>query len=121
MVGLRPLDYILLGVALVSFAFAALVYRELYRWARQCQRARIAIAYKRKVQLQAPLVEWLGWCNLLESDERSSGRVVWRQGHATVAILKPLKSPGPVMRTIMRVRRRRSKTAPRSGAVELVR
>ena len=75
-------------LATVSIIFAARCYWELRKWARQCQGARIAIAYKRKVQLQAPLVEWLMWCNQLDKDKDSHGRVVWRQGYASVAITK---------------------------------
>lgn len=58
-------------------------------WERQLAGARIAVAYKQKVRLQAPLVEWLTWANMLAKDEQSTGRVVYRQASTTVAILKP--------------------------------
>jgi len=89
------------GIALIALAaFSALgwlvairAYVELRRWARQCQRARIAIFYKRKATLNAPLVEWLNWCNALDKDEQTRGRVVYRGSHVSVAILKPETLP----------------------------
>lgn len=66
----------------------------LWRWERQLKGARIAVAYKRRVQLQAPLHEWMRWALALKRDERSTGRVVYRNGGVTVAILKPLRGHG---------------------------
>lgn len=109
------LDAISLTIGVIGLAFGGRCYLELYRWARQCQRARIAVAFKRKVQLQAPLVEWLSWSNQLSADESSSGRVVYRNGGVTVAILKPVKPVGRVGQAILRARRKRASVAPREG------
>lgn len=76
-------------VVVLALAFAGRCYLELHRWARQCQGARIAIAHKRRVQLDAPLVEWLEWANMLGADEASRGRIIYRNGAVSVAILKP--------------------------------
>ena len=104
-------DWILAGVAALAILFAVRCYLELYRWAKQCQRAEIAIAYNKRVQLRAPLVEWLGWANSLMGDDASRGRVVYRNGKVTIAILRP-RVPGRAARAIMRIRRRRSGSAP---------
>lgn len=75
-------------VGVLGLTFGALCYNELRKWVRQVRGARIAVAYKRRVQLQAPLSEWLGWCNQLDRDKDSTGRVIYRQGAVTVAIVK---------------------------------
>lgn len=108
-------DAISIIIGMTGFAFGIRCYIELWRWARQCQHARIAIAFKRKVQLQAPLVEWLAWCNQLDADKDSSGRPVYRNGGVTVAIVKAAIPPGRVHRTIMRARRKRATSAPAPG------
>lgn len=73
--------------------------RELKKWAYQCQNARIAVAYKRKVKLQAPLVEWLTWINMLDKDQASNGRTVYTMGGTTVAIIRaPDKAKQPEQR-----------------------
>ena len=97
---------ILTGLA--GFLFGIRCYLELWRWARQCQHARIAIACKRKVQLQAPLIEWLMWVNQLDRDEMSTGRVVYKNKEVTVAITKAVIPPGKVRQAISRVRRWRA-------------
>lgn len=82
------IDIVSVAIGVAGLVFGAGCYWELWKWAQQCKGARIAIAYKRRVQLQAPLVEWLMWCNQLDKDKDSHGRVVWRQGYASVAISK---------------------------------
>jgi hypothetical protein len=81
--------WVVSALAALGWLVALRVYVELRRWARQCQKARIAIFYKRKATLNAPLVEWLNWCNSLDADEQTRGRVVYRGSHVSVAILKP--------------------------------
>lgn len=93
------------AVAVLALLFAGRCYLELYRWARQCQQARIAIAFKGRVQLQAPLVEWLGWANLLAADEGSRGRVIYRANKVSVAILRP-RPVGRTRAAVLRGRRR---------------
>jgi hypothetical protein len=46
------------------------------------------VAYKRKVQLQAPIKEWALWVRHLKDDE--NGRVIFRNGAVTVAIVRPV-------------------------------
>jgi hypothetical protein len=82
------IGYVVGCIGLFGFAFGLKCYSELRKWARQCQGARIAIAYKRKVKLQAPLIEWLMWVNQLDKDKDSHGRVVYSIGGTSVAITK---------------------------------
>lgn len=113
--GREAMIYVAAGsllVALVAAAFAAKCYLELYRWARQCQNARIAVAYKRKVQLQAPLVEWLLWCNQLDQDKDSAGRVVYRNGAVTIAITKAVTSAGRFHKLVGRAKPQKGSSAP---------
>jgi hypothetical protein len=105
-------------VALLAIAFACRCYRELWKWARQCQHARIAISFKRKVVLQAPILEWLLWCNQLDQDTDSHGRVVYRGGQVAVAITKAVIPPGKwsprsLIRAV-RLSRKRTSSAPAS-------
>lgn len=105
---------IILDIAgLIGVLFGARCYLELYRWARQCQGARIVVTAKRKVQLGAPIVQWLEWCNMLEGDEKANGRVVYRNGAFTVAILR---KPGAGHRTRLLATVRRVRNARRQGA-----
>lgn len=76
-------------VAAVGVFYGLAARRELKKWARLCKTATIAVAYKRKVKLQAPLTEWLQWTRMLDEDQASSGRTVYHMGGTTVAILHP--------------------------------
>lgn len=98
-----------LAVAILCILFTASIYRELYKWSRQCQHAKIAVAYKRKVQIQAPLVEWLTWANQLEGDAASNGRVVYRNREVTVAILRPKLPPKRIRLIALLIRMRRAR------------
>jgi hypothetical protein len=77
-----------LVIAALAVAFAVRFYWELWKWARQCQHARIVVAYKNRVRLNAPLVEWLLWCNQLDEDKDANGRVIYAIGGSSVAIVK---------------------------------
>jgi hypothetical protein len=103
-------------VGVLGVGFGARCYLELYKWARQCQRARIAVAYNNRVQLQAPLVEWLGWINQLDGDDASNGRVIYRNQKMSVSILKRPMPPArfDVLGAIQHVRgaRQRGTAAP---------
>jgi hypothetical protein len=79
----------LLVLAPLGWIVAIRVYLELRRWAHRCQTSRVAVAYKRRVVLEAPIVDWVNWANSLNGDEAVRGRVVYRGGHVSVAILKP--------------------------------
>jgi len=104
--------YVTIGAvvaAVLAIAFAIRCYVELRRWANVCSYGRIAIAYKRKVQLQAPLTEWYLWTRKLGDSE--NGRVVYRNGGVTVAIVKQVTPPGR-----LRSKLRRRKVEPQAQA-----
>lgn len=94
------LSIIALTVGIVGVAFGAKCYYELWKWARLCQRGRIVIAYNRKVQINAPLTEWLQWTRMLKGDEQSNGRVVYRANKMSVAILCPKQADSTTVQTV---------------------
>lgn len=98
------MTYAFAGLGLVGILFGANCYWHLWKWARMCQRANIAIAYNKRVQLNAPLIEWLTWCRQLEGDEKSKGRTIYRNGKVTVAILSP-KAQTTAKTTLTKTRR----------------
>ena len=74
-------------ITVLSLGYAAHCYHQLWLWAKQCQSAQIAIAYKRRVVLVAPLVEFLLWSRQLTGREEN-GRVIYLMGQTRVAIIK---------------------------------
>lgn len=76
----------------LGVAFGVRSYVELRKWAKQCKEARIVVAYNRRVKMNAPLVEWLQWCNMLDKDESTTGRVVYMNGKTSIAIVRPKKN-----------------------------
>lgn len=101
------LQYLGYLVGLLGFAFGAKCYRELWKWAKQCERARIVVAYNNRVRLNHSLREWLTWANTLGDDERAKGRVVFTANKCRVAILRPDKQ------NAMRARTRTVRKLPR--------
>lgn len=79
---------ILLFLFLVSGAYNWRLWKELKTWAEWARYGRIALSYKGKVQLQAPLTEFVAWAHALKADEHSKGRVIWKQGPAACVIAK---------------------------------
>ena len=87
------LPIVLGAVAVLALLFAARCYLELHRWARVMQRGGIAIGYKNKVQLEAPLVELAEWIDALKADD-AAGRVIYTARGVRVALLRNRKPPG---------------------------
>jgi len=75
-------------VGVIGIGAAIWFYYHLWRWAREMQHARIAIAYKGKVKVDATLTEWLLWTRQADKDKYSNGRVVFQVQGVRVAILK---------------------------------
>lgn len=71
---------------LVGVLFGGACYLNTRKWARLCQRSRIVIAYNRKVQLDATLLEFIGWITSLDKEKR--GRCIYRVQKTSVTILK---------------------------------
>lgn len=93
------IGYIFLGFGVLGVVFGVRCYYELWKWVKQVKRVRIAIAYNRRVQLDAPLSEWLEWGNSLGGKQRETGRVVYRVHKMSVAILRPGKEPATKVKT----------------------
>lgn len=108
------IDIISIVFGLAGFGCAVWFYVHLYRWARQCQGARIAIAYKGKVKTHAPITEWLAWVSMLDKDEQSNGRVLYKLGGTTVAITK---RAAPANRFKRFMRKRKQATKPGKARV----
>lgn len=72
----------------LGFTYGFTCYRKLWEWARQCQHARIVVANKNRVRLNAPILEWLLWANQLDADKDSNGRMIYSIGGTSVSIVK---------------------------------
>ncbi len=113
--------YVMVGsliFGVFGIAYAVKMYYELWKWARQCQYARIVIAYKGKVRLNAPIQEWMLWTNLLDKDKDSNGRMIYTMGGTSVAIVKrSFVAEGPLREFAAWLfsRRRKVATPPASG------
>jgi len=84
----------------VCAAFAATFYRELWKWAKECEHARIAIAYNRRVVMQPTLRDALLWSRQVDKDER--GQVIFSRNKVSVAIVRPVVPPGKVRKLFLR-------------------
>jgi hypothetical protein len=76
------------AIGVLGVAFGVTCYYRLWKFARQCQHARIVVAYKQKVKLNAPLLEWLLWVNMLDRDKDAHGRMLYSVGGTSVSIIK---------------------------------
>jgi hypothetical protein len=107
--------YVMVGslvLAVLGVAWAITMYYKLWQWARQCQHARIVVAWKGKVQLNAPILEWMLWANLLDQDKDANGRVVYMNGGTRVAIIKrSFVAKGPMREFIAWLRTRSMRQA----------
>lgn len=82
--------YIVVGsaLAIIGISYGFLCYYKLWKFARQCQQARIVVAQKGRVRLNAPLLEWLLWCNMLDQDKDANGRMILNLSGMSVSIIK---------------------------------
>lgn len=104
-------SWIALGIGVFGILFGLNCYRELWKWAKQCQRGRIVIAYNRRVQLDASLAEVLAWISQLQKQE-AKGREIYRVHKMSVSILKDSKVGTQAKTTVKTLRdsRRSRKT-----------
>lgn len=93
---------LLAAAAIGGWLCAGWFYLHLWRWSKECKGARITIAYKRKVKIDAPLVEWLLWIRQANKDRQSGGRVVYSMGGTDVAIIKRVKARRTLITRITR-------------------
>ena len=96
-------------IGVLGFAWGVRFYWELRKWAHLIKYARIVVAYKGKVKLNAPLEEWALWCKMAERDKSSNGRVVYQVGGTRVAILRKSFVPVPLWKRLIT---RRKPTQP---------
>jgi hypothetical protein len=76
-------------VGALGLAYGAILHFTLRGWQRTLT-MRIAVAYKGRVKIQAPIREWITWSRSVEKNADRKGQEVFKMGGTTVAILKPL-------------------------------
>ena len=92
------LEVAALAVGAFGVVFGASAWALARRWAHDCATCRIIIARKGKVQLDAPLTEWLAWNRALPKRERSRGGVIFQANGVQVALARP-KIGAPAAKT----------------------
>lgn len=102
-------DVLALVFGVVGVAYGIRCYYELWKWAKECQNARVAVAYNRRVQMQPTLVDLLIWARQVNKGER--GRVIYKNQKVSVAIVRPVIPPGKVRKAI-RLGRTRGNAPP---------
>lgn len=104
------------AVGVFGVAYGVRFYWELRKWAYLIKYARIVVAYKGKVKLNAPLQEWALWCKMAEEDKSANGRVVYQMGGTRVAILRKSFVPDtPLKRLVTAFRKMRRPAGPAAG------
>ena len=83
---MTTLDIVCLALAVLGAGAAAWFYYHLWKWARDCQQATIAIAYKRKVVMSPTLVELLLWSRKVP--DQQNGQTFYKAPNVTIAIVK---------------------------------
>jgi hypothetical protein len=79
-------DILSLTVGAAGVAAAVWFYYHLWKWARDCQQATVAVAFKRKVVMSPTLVELLLWSRKVP--DQQNGQVFYRAKDVTIAIVK---------------------------------
>ena len=74
-------------VTLCSLLFGFRCYYELWKWARECQFWRIAVEFKGKTMIDAPLQEWLLWARQANRDKQAGGRIIFHAGGVRVGLV----------------------------------
>lgn len=80
------IEIVALVVGVGGVVFGGGCYWQLRRWARDCQQATVAIAYKRKVVMSPTLVELVLWSRKVP--DKQNGQVFYKAPNVTVAIIK---------------------------------
>ena len=95
-------DWLAIAVGVGGILFGANCYYHLWKWARDCQQATVAVAYRRKVVMSPTLVELLLWSRKVP--EQQNGQVFYRAKDVTIAIIRRDRRG---WRTRRRIRRNR--------------
>jgi len=80
------IDDISISIGAIGLILAGNFYYHLWQWARDCQSAVVAVAYKRKVVMSPTLVELLLWSR--QVPEEQNGQVFYKAPNVTIAIVK---------------------------------
>jgi hypothetical protein len=83
------LELVAFAAAGLGLLFGVSAWLLARRWARDCSTCRIIIARKGRVQLDAPLTEWLAWNRALPKRERSRGGIIFQANGIQVALARP--------------------------------
>lgn len=94
------MEIVSFAVGIAGLLAAVFFGYRLWRWEQAVGGFRIVVAYKRKVKLEAPFVDWLKWGNMLRGDQQAGGRVVYHHGGTSVVVVKPRPRPTTKTRTI---------------------
>ncbi len=81
----NPVEIAALVFGLVGLLVGYAGWRLARQWQRDCQEARILIAVKGRVRLDAPLVEWLAWNKALPKREQGRGGIIFQHNGVRVA------------------------------------
>ena len=84
--------WIILSLSIGAFGIAigaASAYR-LSRWERLLRRSRIVVAYKGRVKMNRPLLDWLVWARSADKDKQTTGHAIYKMGGTTIAVLEPV-------------------------------
>lgn len=63
--------------------------RELKLWAHLANNSRILLSVKNRIMVHYPLTEWMKWAQMLNEDEKSTGRVIYRNAHVVLRLAGP--------------------------------
>jgi hypothetical protein len=107
-------EIVSLVIGVSGVLFGVNCYWHLRKWARDCQQATVAIAYKRKVVMSPTLVELVLWSRKVP--DKQNGQVFYKAPNVTVAIIKRDRRS---WRTRRQLRKNQTKTGSRFGTWKL--
>jgi hypothetical protein len=97
-------------IGVVGIVAACWFYYHLWKWARDCQQATVAVAFKRKVVMSPTLVELLLWSRKVPDEQ--NGQVFYKGPNVTVAIIRRNRRTWRQRRQL-----RKNKQSARTGSV----
>lgn len=80
-------------VALAGVAVATYAWWQARKWTILIAYSRVAIEYKGKVKIDAPLREWALWCKQAGKDKQTRGHVMYAMGGTRIALFPGKKPP----------------------------
>lgn len=84
-------------VTVIAVAVATYAWWHARKWALLISYGRIAVEFKGKVKMDAPLREWALWCNQTKKDKSQPaalrGHVIYAMGGTRIALFGGVKHP----------------------------